>query len=60
MSAVNDETRARYRKRAEELRALAARETDPVIRAKLLKAADACEELAERQSSQTERAMRSR
>jgi hypothetical protein len=47
MSAVDEETRMRYRNRAEELRVLAATETDPVIQAKFLKAADACEEMAE-------------
>ena len=50
MSAVDEETRTRYRQRAEELRALAATEADPVIRAKLLKAADACVELADRKT----------
>ena len=45
MSTV-DEAVVKYRKRADELWARAATETDPVTREALLKAANACEEMA--------------
>ena len=45
MSSV-DEAAAKYRKRAKELRAEAAKTTDSVMRETLLNAANACEEMA--------------
>jgi DNA-directed RNA polymerase subunit K/omega len=44
----DDNTAARFRKRAEELRAEASETADPGMRDKLLKLAQACEEMATR------------
>jgi hypothetical protein len=41
-----DDTTAKYRKQAKELRAQAAQTTDPVMRETLLNAAKSCEEMA--------------
>jgi hypothetical protein len=46
MPTAAEEAAMKYRKRAEELRAEAAKTTDRATRETLLKAADACDEMA--------------